>query len=206
VDIGDDITRRELLRGAAAAAVVAALPLTRGTQPALAAEPPLLDATLQAVFDTLIPGRKVAQTVSGQAIHPRAILGLDTLPGAVEADALVLCHHPKIGFDALSPVFLAELEARALLHGGDFLSLGQAGREAVLIAGTAYDNPVRLVWEAAAAVAFAAFCGVASVQQDRAHAPGYAVMGLPGAAPAGYRNASYRRRLSRERTKHGYLP
>jgi len=158
------------------------------------------------VFDTIIPGRKVAATVSGQPIHPLAILGLDDQPGAVEADALALSKHPKIGFDALAPVFLGEVEARALASGGDFLSLDRAAREAVMIAGAAYDNPTRLVWEATAAVAYAAFCGVASAVQDREHAPGYRVMGLPGAAPNGYRVASYRRRLSRERTRRGYLP
>ena len=30
-------------------------------------------------------------------------------------------------------------------------------------------------------------------------------MGLPGAAPGGYRNFSYGRKLARERTKRGYL-
>ncbi len=194
-----------MLQEAAAAAVVAALPLTR-TLDARAADPPFTDATLQAVFDTLIPGRKVARTVSGKAIHPRAILGLDDEPGAVEADALALAQHPKIGFTLLAPVFLADLELRSLAAGGDFLSLGRSGREAAMIAGTAYDNPTRLVWEAAAAVAFAAFCGVASVKQDAEHAPGYGVMGLPGAAPGGYARASYRRRLARERTRTGSLP
>jgi hypothetical protein len=38
-----------------------------------------------------------------------------------------------------------------------------------------------------------------------ARASGYRVMGLPGVAPRGYRDFSYRRRLSRERTKQGYL-
>lgn len=208
-----DITRRTLLERAArtgvAAAVAAALPLARelaAPAAARAADPSLDDATLQAVFDTLIPGRRAASTVSGAPIHPLAILGLDEQPGAVEADALALAKHPKIGFNLLAPVFLADLELRALPNGGDFLHLGRNGREATMIAGTAYDNPTRLVWEAAAAVAFAAFCGVASRQQDRAHAPGYAVMGLPGAAPGGYRDFSYRRRLARERTRHGYLP
>jgi hypothetical protein len=32
------------------------------------------------------------------------------------------------------------------------------------------------------------------------------VMGYPGAAPNGYANASYRRRLSAERTRRGSLP
>ena len=31
-------------------------------------------------------------------------------------------------------------------------------------------------------------------------------MGLPGRNLRGYRDFSYRRRLSRERTKNGYLP
>jgi hypothetical protein len=30
-------------------------------------------------------------------------------------------------------------------------------------------------------------------------------MGLPGAEPVGYRRFSYRRKLSRERTRRGYL-
>jgi len=38
-----------------------------------------------------------------------------------------------------------------------------------------------------------------------AKASGYRVMGLPGVAPKGYKSFSYRRRLSRERTKKGYL-
>ena len=37
-------------------------------------------------------------------------------------------------------------------------------------------------------------------------ASGYRVMGYPGAAPNGYTGFSYRRKLSRERTKKGYLP
>ncbi len=201
-----DITRRALLERAAATglatAIAAAWPLARDVPLARAGDPPLTDGTLQAVFDTLIPGRKVSATVSGAPVHPQAILGLDPDPGAVECDALALANHPKIGFSALAPVFLADL---AVKGGAGFLDLDRAGRERVMIAGCAYDNPTRLIWEATAAVAFAAFCGVASVQQDPAHAPGYRVMGVPGAAPRGYRNASYRRRLARERTRNGNL-
>jgi hypothetical protein len=208
---GERATRREFLHRAAVAgagaAVAAAVPLTSGLPRAEAAGTALGDGTLQAVYDTLIPGRKVTRTVSGGSIHRLAILGLDPEPGAVEADALALGHDPKIGFDVLAPVFLADLETRALAHGGaPFLRLARAGREATLIDGLAYDNPTRLVWEAAAAVAFAAFCGVASPQQTMKGCPGYAVMGLPGAAPNGYGNASFGRRLSHERTPHGSLP
>jgi hypothetical protein len=31
-------------------------------------------------------------------------------------------------------------------------------------------------------------------------------MGYPGAAPNGYKGSSYRRKLSKERTRHGSLP
>jgi hypothetical protein len=77
----------------------------------------------------------------------------------------------------------------------------------VCIGGLAYDNPDRLLWEAAAAVPFTAFCAAALVpEQVAAKASGYRVMGLPGAAPGGYpRDFSYGRRLSRERTRHGSL-
>jgi hypothetical protein len=37
------------------------------------------------------------------------------------------------------------------------------------------------------------------------NASGYRVMGYPGVAPNGYGHFSYRRKLSRERTKKGYL-
>jgi hypothetical protein len=126
----------------------------------------------------------------------------------VEADALALYHHPKVGFDALEPPFLAELGARSVADGGAFLDLPFDARVAVCIDGLAYDNPTRLLWEAAAAVPFTAFCAAALVPAQTADkAPGYRVMGLPGAAPHGYRrDYSYRRALSRERTKSGSLP
>ena len=166
----------------------------------------LLDGTLQAFADTILPGRKVAATDLGNTIHPLAIAGVDPLPGAVEADALALFHHPLIGFDALEPALLADLSARSLLVGADFLDLPFGKRVGVLIAGLDFDNPSRVVWEAAAAVPFTAFCAAALVRNaTAAQASGYHVMGLPGIAPNGYRDFSYGRRLARERTKHGYL-
>ena len=182
--------------------VAAALPVARayGQSPG----PPDPDAVLQAFADTIIPGRRVDVTESGAPIHPRAIAGVDPEPGAVETDALALYHHPKVGFDALSPAFLADLSARA---GGDFLGLDFAARTEVCKGGLAFDNPARVVWEAAAAVPFTSFCAAAlSEEQIAAKAAGYRVMGLPGRSD-GYRSAqySYRRRLSRERTSRGYL-
>jgi hypothetical protein len=174
---------------------------------ASAASPALTDATLQAFADTILPGRKATRTDLGNPIDAQAIAGVDPLPGAVEADALALYHHPEIGFDALAPAFLAELETRSLLHGGDFLHLDFAGRVQTCLAGLDFGNPTRLVWEAAAAVPFTAFCAAALIPNaTAAQASGYRVMGLPGIAPAGYRDFSYGRRLSRERTRGGNLP
>ncbi len=64
-----------------------------------------------------------------------------------------------------------------------------------------------LVWEAAAAVPFAAFL-VAAEQKNATidTASGYQVMGYPGTAPNGYADFSYRRKLSTELTATGYLP
>jgi hypothetical protein len=207
----DLLTRRQALTRAGtaglAAFVASALPLVADVRPArAAASPSLTDATLQAFSDTIIPGRHATTTDLGNAIDPRAIAGVDPLPGAVEADALALYHHPEVGFDALAPAFLAELEVRSLPNGGDFLSLGFDARVQTCLAGLDFGNATRLVWEAAAAVPFTAFCAAALIKNATAHtASGYDVMGLPGIAPNGYRSFSYRRRLSRERTRKGYL-
>ena len=105
----------------------------------------------------------------------------------MEADALLLYHHPNVGFDALAPAFLADLSVRSAAHGGDFLSLAFDARTAVCVEGLSFDNPARQVWEAAAAVPFTAFCAAALVpEQTAAKASGYRVMGLPGRAPDGY--------------------
>jgi hypothetical protein len=209
----DDLTRRGFLRHSSllglSALVASAVPYAErllDPPPALA-DVNLLDGTLQAFADTILPGRKVATTDLGNAVHPLAIAGVDALPGAVEADALALFHHPLIGFDALAPALLADLSARSLPRGAAFLDLPFDKRVGVLVAGLAFDNPSRVVWEAAAAVPFTAFCAAALVRNaTAAQASGYRVMGLPGIAPNGYRDFSYGKRLARERTKKGYLP
>jgi hypothetical protein len=209
----EELSRRRLLQRAGAlgagAMVLAALPTAARMalpDPALAA-PNVVDGTLQAFFDTMIPGRRVSVTDLGNEIHPQAIAGVDREPGAVEADALLLSHHPKVGFDLLSAPFLAELEAFAAIQGGDFLSLGYEARERACLQGLAFSNPTRIVWEAAAAVPFTAFCAAATqVNATSRTASGYAVMGHPGTAYRGYRGFSYRRKLARGRTKKGYLP
>ncbi len=208
----DELTRRGLLRRGGllglAALVASAAPVARALVEAqtVHAEPALPDATLQAFADTIIPGRKASRTDLGNEIHPLAIAGVDSEPGAVEADALALYHHDKIGFDTLEGPFLADVETRALPHGGSFLSLPFDLRVAVCVAGLDFENPSRVLWEAAAAVPFTAFCAAALIPDATAdRASGLRVMGLPGTAPRGYRDFSYGRRLARERTRRGYL-
>jgi hypothetical protein len=165
------------------------------------------DATLQAFADTMLPGCRTDKTDLGNPVDPLAIAGVDPLPGAVQADALALYHHPEVGFDPLAPSFLTELETRSLPHGGDFLHLQFADRVAVCLGGLDFSNPSRVLWELAAAVAFIAFCAAPLIRDATAErACGYRVMGLPGVAPNGYRDFSYRRALSVERTKAGSLP
>jgi hypothetical protein len=212
-EVAAELSRRELIGRASAlglaATIAAALPAAARMarpEPAAAADPSLIDGTLQAFFDTMIPGRRVEVTELGNPVHPRAISGVDPEPGAVEADALLLARNPKLGFSTLEPVFLADLEARSLSQGGLFLDLDYEARERVCLLGLEYSNPDRVIWEAAAALPFTAFCAAASIPNaTRKSSVGYGVMGHPGTAPRGYRDFSYRRKLNRGRTKRGYL-
>jgi hypothetical protein len=199
------LTRRQVLARASTLAL-GALALPSLPLPSSPAVSPT-DATLQAFADTILPGCRAARTDLGNPIDPLAIAGVDPLPGAVQADALAFFHHPEVGFDALEPAFLSALEADSLPHGGDFLHLPFGARVQVCLAGLDFSNPARLLWESAAAVPFTAFCAAPLIRNATAkQASGYRVMGLPGPAPSGYRDYSYGRALSTERTKAGSLP
>ena len=207
-----ELSRRQLLRRAgtlsAAALVEQALPVADAlmrADPALA-QTPIDDAMLGAYADTIIPGRPATVTDIGTPIPAGAIAGVDPEPGAVEAGAIELYHDERVGFDALAPAFLADLNTRALGQGGPFVSLSYDQREQVVLQGLDFGNGNRVLWEAAAAVPFTAFCAAALVPDaTAATASGYRVMGHPGTAPNGHRNFSYRRRLARERTRRGNL-
>ena len=213
-ELAEDLTRRELLaRGGSlglAAVVAAAVPVAARMarpQPALAAGP--LDAALQAFFDTIIPGKPVPglRTELGHPIEPGAIAGVDHEHGAVYTDSLLLARDPRLGFTTIEPAFQADLNARALAAGGLFAELDYEARERVCVSGLAFSNPDRVVWEAAAAIPFTAFCAAGNIPEaTRRTAAGYAVMGHPGTAPRGYRDFSYRLKLNRGRTKDGNLP
>jgi hypothetical protein len=210
--VGLELSRRDFLRDTsllgAAALIASAVPVAERI---IAADPALAavatdEATMQAFADTIIPGRKAEKTDLGDEIHPDAIAGVDDEPGAVEADVMRLYHHPLTGFDALEPAFLADLSTRSLQQGGPFLGLDFDARTAVLLEALSFDNPDRVMYEAAAAVPFTAFCAAAIHEVGTAkNASGYRVMGYPGAAPQGYRRYSYGRKLAREFTRKGYL-
>ena len=210
--VGLELSRRDFLRDTsllgAAALIASAVPVAErmlAADPAIAAVP-TDEATMQAFADTIIPGRKATTTDLGDEIHPDAIAGVDNEPGAVEADVMRLYHHPLTGFDTLEPAFLADLSTRSLQQGGPFLGLDFEQRSAVLLQALSFDNPDRVLYEAAAAVPFTAFCAAAVHETGTSkNASGYRVMGYPGAAPQGYRRYSYGRKLARDSTKKGYL-
>lgn len=207
------LSRRQVLTRASTVALgLVALPVTLPVGRSAAVSPPSLglsptDATLQAFADTMLPGCRVDRTDLGNPVDPLAIAGVDPLPGAVQADALALSHHPEVGFDPLAPAFLADLEARSLPHGADFLHLDFPARVQVCLDGLDFSNPSRTLWELAAAIPFIAFCAAPLIRNATAsQACGYRVMGLPGVAPNGYADFSYGRQLSVERTSAGSLP
>jgi hypothetical protein len=212
-EVAAELSRRQFVQRAgvlgAGALIASAVPVAArmALPPKARAAVALPDATMQAFYDTMIPGRTASTTDLGHEIHPKAIVGVDPDPGAVEADALLLGQDPRLGFSTLEVPFLAQVEAFSLTQGGDFLDLTFDKRERVCLTGLDFSNPTRAVWEAAAAVAFTAFCAAATqVNPTSATASGYRVMGHPGTAPEGYRDFSYGIKLSQEQTKKGYLP
>ena len=201
------LSRRQLLQRGAVLSLIPLAERVLAAPPAAFGAPSLTDGPLQAFADTLIPGKRATRTDLGQEIHAKAIAGADPEPGAVQADALLLYHHPLIGFDVVASAFLADLEARSLLRGGQFLDLSFSKRVAVCVDGLAPGNPTAQVWELAAAVPFAAFlCSATQRNATIDKASGLQVMGHPGTAPRGYADYSYRRVLSSERTSTGSLP
>lgn len=210
--VAAELSRRDFLARATAlgagALVLGALPAAQRlleADPAVAAVP-IDGALLQAFSDTIIPGRKAARTDLGDEIDPRAIAGVDPEPGAVEADALRLLNSPLLGFPTLAPAFLADLTTRGLAQGGTFLDLSFDKRVSAVMGGLDFENPGRVLYEAAAAIPFVAFCAAGAQRNATARtASGLRVMGHPGTAPNGYRSFSYRRRLAKGRTKKGSL-
>ena len=115
------LSRREVLQRASALGVgglvLSSLPVAErilAVAAPAAAAPSLTDGDAPGVRRHADPraARRRART-SGNEIHPKAIAGAHPEPGAVQADTLLLYHHPLIGFDLVAPAFLADLEARS---------------------------------------------------------------------------------------------
>src|SRR5207244_232470 len=110
-----DLTRRELLRIAAAAAaawkagpwVVRAAAAFAQTLPG----DPVTVSTLEAFADTLIPGEK-------RSPDDRAIAGAAPGPGAVQAGALEMMSFPAAGTGPALPGLAAAINARATQFAG----------------------------------------------------------------------------------------
>jgi hypothetical protein len=207
VAVSRALSRRELLQSGAVLSLLPVAERILAAPTAALAAPSLADGTLQAFADTLIPGKNATRTDLGNEIHPKAIAGAHPEPGAVQADSLLLYHHPLVGFDVVEAAFLADLEARSLLRLGQFIDLPFDKRVAVCVEGLGASNPTAQVWQLAAAVPFAAFlCTATQKNATIDKSSGLQVMGFPGTAPNGYADFSYRRALSTERTTSGSLP
>jgi hypothetical protein len=211
--VAAELSRRGFLQRASAlglgSLILGAVPLAErvAAQIPVIFPQPDVSTTLLAFADTIIPGRPATRTDLGDPIPSGVIAGVDSEPGAVEADVHRLFNDPLIGFQALAGPIYADLSARSLPRGGPFVSLPFDRRVEVVLEGLDFGNDGRVLYEAGAAVPFTAFCAAAVHPVGSwENASGYRVMGYPGAAPNGYRHFSYRRRLARGRTKRGYLP
>lgn len=166
VPVSSALSRRRLLgllAGAATGLAGTAWPLRLPAQ-TTRVEPidaVLIDPTLEAFADTLIPGQK-------RSPEDRAIAGAGTGPGAVEAGAVALLHFEGLGIGPAVPGIAAGLSARALAYAGEqgitldpgvapwvSLDFGQRTRLAIeLLDGR---DPDRVAWEAIGAIVFLAF-------------------------------------------------
>ena len=140
----------------------------------------------------------MTRTDLGNEIHPKAIAGAHPEPGAVQADALLLYHHPLIGFDLVEagvpgrPRGALAAAPRAVHRPPLRQARGGLRRRAAR-----RRNPTAQVWQLAAAVPFAAFlCTATQKNATIDKSSGLQVTGLPGIAPNGYADFSYRRALS----------
>lgn len=207
-----DTTRRRLLgllAGVAATAAASPWPLRL---PAADAQAPPLDAalvdpTLEAFADTLIPGEKR---------HPgdRAVAGAAEGPGAVHAGAVDLLHFPPAGVAPVVAGVAAGLSARAVAYAAErgialdptvapWVSLDFDQRTALAVRLLDGGDPDRALWEAVGALVFLAFHTAGHLPTAtavREGHPGLASIRFPAPDADGlwrFPQHSYRRRLAR---------
>jgi hypothetical protein len=217
IDLG--VTRRQLLKAASAAALAwqAGPWLLRpraGHAQTLPGDP-LTVSTFEAYADTLIPGEK-------RSLLDRAIAGVVTGPGAVQAGALDTLNFPAAGTGPLLPAFAVTLNARATAYAATngilldptvtpFVSLDFAQRSDLLVQLLDGTDPDQILWFALAGLVFIAYHTAAHLHladATRNGHPGLAALRFPPPDADGfyrYPSFSYGRMLARRhpRTRRG---
>lgn len=205
-----EISRRRLLTLAAGAVLAWQSRPWRLAPPAVEAQilpdDPLVVATLEAFADTLIPGEK-------RSPGDRAIAGVASGAGAVQAGALDTMSFPPAGVGPLLPAIAVGLNARAAAFAATnaivldptvppLVALDFAQRTTLLVQLLDGTDPDQLAWFAIAALAFLAYHTAAHLDTAAAVAmghPGLAAIGFPAPQADGrwrFPEASYRRTVA----------
>jgi hypothetical protein len=202
-----ELDRRQLLRLGFAAAVAWELAPWVPAVGATAAPQPVVDITLEAFADTLIPGQK-------RYPGDRAVAGAAKGAGAVQAGALAFMRFPPVGVAPLLPAFAAAVNAEALTYAAQqrlvldptvppFVALDFTHRTRLAVQLLDFSRPDYLLYYALAALAFLAFHTAGHLHTAdavRSGHPGLKRLGFPRPDADGlwrFPNASYHRRLAR---------
>lgn len=210
------LDRRQLMRLTAAAVVtwqLGGIRVARATEPFpnLPSLPPLdlpaQVATLEAFSDTMIPGEK-------RYPADRAIAGVVSGPGAVQAGALAFMEFPPVGLAPALPALAAAISAQAVKYAAQhaivldptvppWVSLNFAQRTALALDLLNFSHVDYLPYYALAALPFLAFHTAGqmhTVDAVRGGHPGLATIHFPPPDPDGlwrFPVFSYRRQLAR---------
>ncbi len=184
------VTRRALLKRAAALAALWSVRPWRFPIPQALAQTlpddPVTVATLEAFADTLIPGAK-------RSPADRAIAGVASGAGAVQAGALDLMSFPPVGLQPALPALAAALNARATAYAAVHLilldptvpplvALDFVDRTALLVEILDATTPDQLAFYALAAIPFLAYHTAGhlpTAEAIRDGHPGLAAIGFP---------------------------
>ena len=209
------LTRRALLvRAAALAAAWTVRPWRIGVPSAFArgvdhpetTQTPAMTQTLEAYADTLIPGEK-------RFPEDRAIAGVVSGAGAVQAGAIEMLNFPPVGFQPALPGLALVIDLLALLYAvthkivldptvPPFVALDFASRTALLVKILDEDGPVQAAFSGLASVCFVAYHTAGYLPTAvaiRDGHPGLAAIGFPPPDPDGvwrFPEFSYRRVLA----------
>ena len=209
------LTRRALLvRAAALAAAWTTLPWRIGVPSAFArgvdhpetTQTPAMTQTLEAYADTLIPGEK-------RFPGDRAIAGVVSGAGAVQAGAIEMLNFPPVGLQPALPGLAVGIDLLAVLYAvthaivldptvPPFVALDFASRTDLLVKILDEDGPVQAAFSGLASVCFVAYHTAGYLPTAvaiRDGHPGLAAIGFPPPDPDGvwrFPEFSYRRVLA----------